>query len=102
MDTKEVEAGRDRPVHQRGLLQVAEPIVDVERDPIVAESHLARRLGMYCIGVIEQRWLKKAARINNQPGKHNQRDKQSTPSERSAESSNLGCLGRQNLSFHSK
>ena len=71
MDAKELEAGRDRPVHQWGLFQVAKPIVDVERDPIVAESHLARRLGVYGVGVIEQRWLKQAARVDDQPGKNN-------------------------------
>ena len=52
-DSEELEAGGHRPVEQRRLLQVANA-VGVERDPIVAQEHLARDLGVDRVGVVQQ------------------------------------------------
>ena len=52
-DAEELEAGGHRPVQQRRLLQIADA-VGVERDPVVAQEHLARDLGVDGVGVVEQ------------------------------------------------
>ena len=51
---KSCEAGGHRPVEERGFFEVADA-VGVERDPVVAEEHLAGDLGVDGVGVVEQR-----------------------------------------------
>ena len=43
-----------RPVEERRFFEVADA-VGVERDPVVAEEHLAGDLGVDGVGVVEQR-----------------------------------------------
>ncbi|GGG65786.1 hypothetical protein GCM10011585_04380 [Edaphobacter dinghuensis] len=54
MDTEELEAGGDAPIEQGRFFEIADT-VGVERDPVVADEHLAGYLGVDRIGVIEQR-----------------------------------------------
>ncbi len=75
MHAKELEARGHRPVHQRGLFQVTKAVVDVQRDPVVAGRHLARRLRVDRIGVVQQGRLEEAAEVNDCPNQYDERKK---------------------------
>src|SRR5439155_18559690 len=53
-DTQRPIAERCKPVHQRGLLQVANAIY-AQGDEVTAEGHLASGFGMGGIGIVEHR-----------------------------------------------
>src|SRR3990172_3518051 len=55
----EPEARRQEPVEQRGLVEVAHA-VEVRRDPVPAEPHLAGNLGMHALGRIDEGRLAQA------------------------------------------
>ena len=54
IEAEEAIADGDEPVRERGFFEVADA-VDLERDPIAGEGHVAGGTGVRGVGVVEQR-----------------------------------------------
>ena len=66
-----------RPIEQRRFLEIPDA-VGVERDPVVAQQHLARDLGVHRVGVVQQRGTDEGeARVERDPqGSQQQRSRE--------------------------
>ena len=76
MDSEYLKAHRHGPIHQRGLFQVAESVIDVQRDPVMSGQHLPRSFRMDSVGIILQGRLGDTGEVDRRPHQHNQNDEE--------------------------
>ena len=67
MDAEEMHGGGGHPVHERGFVEEADA-VDVRRDVVVAEEHLAGDLDVDGVNVVEEAGGEEAADLKDEPG----------------------------------
>ena len=75
---EEMHGAGGEPVHQRRLVEEADA-VDVGRDEVVAQEHLAGDLEVDGVDVVEQAGSEEAADVEDEPGEDDERDRAGIP-----------------------